>query len=100
MPEDKSKLQEAWTINSNDTRLEYLIRDAHHGLRGNTIKISLNIEYMPIVGPFFKVSHILSLDSSLRDDLCDAKGLHKRKPEVMNAPMLTSLLTYQSFVCL
>jgi len=35
--------------------MEYLVRDVHFGLRGNTVKISLSIEYMPIVGYFFKV---------------------------------------------
>jgi hypothetical protein len=35
--------------------MEYLLRDVHFGLRGNTVNISLNLEYMPYVGYFFKV---------------------------------------------
>lgn len=55
LPEDRSTLQKAWTLDVTEGRMDYLVRDVHHGLKGNTIKISLNIEYMPIVGPFFKV---------------------------------------------
>lgn len=54
-PADKSRLKELWTIGANETRMDYLVRDVHHGLRGNTIKISLNVEYMPIAGIFFNV---------------------------------------------
>jgi hypothetical protein len=55
IPEDKAKLREAWTLNLTDAKVEYLVRDVNHHLRGTTVKASLNVEYMPIVGPFFKV---------------------------------------------
>lgn len=37
------------------------MRDVHHGLKGNKLKVSLNVEYMPFVGFFFKVSFILKI---------------------------------------
>ena len=37
-------------------KLEYNIRDVHKELRDKTLKVSLNVEYMPVVGAFFKVS--------------------------------------------
>jgi len=52
-------LKEKWTIVANDARMDYLVRDVYKGFRGNTIKISLNVEYMPIVGFFFKVFSII-----------------------------------------
>jgi hypothetical protein len=55
IPEDKSKLKEAWTLNLTDARIEYLVRDVNHKLRGQNVTVSLNAEYMPIVGKFFFV---------------------------------------------
>ena len=55
IPEDKSKLKEAWTLNLTDARIEYLVRDVNHKLRGQNVTVSLNAEYMPIVGKFFSV---------------------------------------------
>jgi hypothetical protein len=55
VPEDKSKLKEAFTLNLTDTKVEYLVRDVYHHLRGTTVKASVNIEYMPIAGIFFNV---------------------------------------------
>lgn len=55
VPEDKSKLKEAFTLNLTDTKIEYLVRDVYHHLRGTTVKASVNIEYMPIAGIFFNV---------------------------------------------
>ena len=55
-PADKARLKELWTIAANETRMDYLVRDVHHGLRGNTVTISLNVEYMPIAGIFFNVA--------------------------------------------
>jgi hypothetical protein len=58
-------LKEKWTIVVNDARMDYLVRDVYKGFKGNTIKITLNVEYMPIVGFFFKVLSILIEDSAL-----------------------------------
>jgi len=58
LPEDKSELQQKWTINVTEGRMDYLLRDMYFGLAGNTVKISLNAEYMPIVGYFFKVNYL------------------------------------------
>lgn len=55
VPEDKAALKKAWTLNYTDARIEYLVRDVNHNLRGTAVRVSLNVEYMPIVGPFFKV---------------------------------------------
>jgi hypothetical protein len=57
VPEDKTKLKEAFTLNITDTKIEYLVRDVNHNLRGMTVKVSLNIEYMPIAGIYFNVPH-------------------------------------------
>lgn len=45
--------------------MDYLVRDVYKGFKGNTIKITLNVEYMPIVGFFFKVLSIFIEDSAL-----------------------------------
>lgn len=58
-PADKSRLKELWSISANETRMDYLVRDVHHGLRGNNVTISLNVEYMPIAGIFFNVAQPL-----------------------------------------
>jgi hypothetical protein len=58
-------LKEKWTIVVNDARMDYLVRDVYKGFKGNTIKITLNVEYMPIVGFFFKVLTIFIEDSAL-----------------------------------
>lgn len=55
IPADKSQLAEKWVIKVSDSRMDYLVRDIYFGLKNNTLKISLNVEYMPIVGYFFKV---------------------------------------------
>ena len=58
-------MKEKWTIVVNDARMDYLVRDVYKGFKGNTIKITLNVEYMPIVGFFFKVLIIFIEDSAL-----------------------------------
>jgi hypothetical protein len=58
-------LKEKWTIVVNDARMDYLVRDVYKGFKGNTIKITLNVEYMPIVGFFFKVLYLFIEDSAL-----------------------------------
>ncbi len=55
--EDREKISKTFVIDVNDKPLEYTVRDVHNGLKGNTIKISLNVEYMPLVGIFSKVIH-------------------------------------------
>ncbi len=45
--------------------MDYLVRDVYKGFKGNTIKITLNVEYMPIVGFFFKVIFRIIQDSAL-----------------------------------
>jgi len=52
--EDRSQIEKTFVIDVKDKSLEYSIRDVHNGLKGNTIKISLNVEYMPHVGIFSK----------------------------------------------
>ena len=55
--EDRSQISKTFVIDVKDKSLEYSIRDVHNGLKGNTVKISLNVEYMPHVGIFSKVFH-------------------------------------------
>lgn len=63
-------------LNVKDGRLDYLIRDVHNGLRGNTLTISLNVEYMPVVGGFFKVIDCLdSHDSTQPNTQCQSNIL-------------------------
>ena len=52
--EDREKIANTFVIEVKDKPLEYSVRDVHKGLKGNTIKISLNVEYMPHVGIFSK----------------------------------------------
>lgn len=52
--EDRGKIVDTFVIDVKDKPLEYSVRDVHKGLKGNTIKISLNVEYMPHVGVFSK----------------------------------------------
>ena len=56
--EDRSLVPKTFVIDVQDKSLEYSIRDVHNGLKGNTIKISLNVEYMPHVGVFSKVFNL------------------------------------------
>lgn len=35
--------------------MDYLVRDVHNSFRGAPLKFTVNVEYMPIVGFFFKV---------------------------------------------
>ena len=55
LPASKTDLKEFWTIDESNMRMDYLLRDVYHSLKGNTLKFSVNIEYMPIVGFFFNV---------------------------------------------
>jgi hypothetical protein len=41
--EDRSQIGKTFVIDGKDKSLEYSIRDVHNGLKGNTIKISLNV---------------------------------------------------------
>jgi hypothetical protein len=41
LPEDKAKLKEAWTLNLTDSKVEYLVRDVYHKLRGQNMTVSL-----------------------------------------------------------
>lgn len=52
--EDRSEIKNTFVIDVKDKPLEYSVRDVHNGLKGNTLRISLNIEYMPLVGLFSK----------------------------------------------
>ena len=54
-PDDREKVAERYKIKVENKQLEYTVRDVHNGLRGNELKVSLNIEYMPYVGIFSKV---------------------------------------------
>lgn len=56
LPENKDDLKKEWTITVVNERFDYLVRDVYHSFRGNTLKFSVNAEYMPIVGFFFKVT--------------------------------------------
>ena len=56
LPSEMSQLKKEWTLNISNSRMDYLLRDMYHSLRGNTVKFSLKTEYMPIVGFFFKVT--------------------------------------------
>ena len=65
IPAERQKLKEKWAIVANDARMDYLVRDIYKGFKGNTIRITLNVEYMPIVGFFFKVFYVIIEDSAL-----------------------------------
>ena len=53
--EDRDEINKTFVIDVKDKPLEYSVRDVHKNLRGNTLNISLNVEYMPHVGVFSKV---------------------------------------------
>lgn len=40
--EDRERIGETFVIDVKDKPLEYTVRDVHKGLKGNTIKVSLN----------------------------------------------------------
>lgn len=56
-PADRSKIGEKFYIDISNKQIEYNVRDVHRKLRGKTVNITLNAEYMPTVGFFFKVDH-------------------------------------------
>ncbi len=56
--ENRDAIKKTFVIDVNDKPLEYSVRDVHNGLKGATIKISLNVEYMPHVGIFSKVYNL------------------------------------------
>lgn len=58
-PDDRSKIQEAYTVNVKNRSIEYQIRDVYKKLAGRKIRITLKVEYMPTIGFFFKVTFIL-----------------------------------------
>jgi hypothetical protein len=66
-------------IEVKDKSLEYSIRDVHNGLKGNTVKISLNVEYMPHVGIFSKVTPLTNPDETLLNQLYSADQIYQRK---------------------
>jgi hypothetical protein len=66
-------------IEVKDKSLEYSIRDVHNGLKGNTVKISLNVEYMPHVGIFSKVTPLTNPDKTLLNQLHSANQIYQRK---------------------
>jgi hypothetical protein len=61
LPPRGSNLSDFWTVNITNSRMDYLLRDVHHSLRGNALKFSVKAEYMPIVGFFFKVPFLVNL---------------------------------------
>ena len=65
-------------IEVKDKSLEYSIRDVHNGLKGNTVKISLNVEYMPHVGIFSKVTPLTNPDQALLNQLYSADQIYQR----------------------
>jgi hypothetical protein len=56
IPADKAELQNKWHLNVTNERMDYLVRDVHFAFRGANLTFSVNVEYMPIVGFFFKVA--------------------------------------------
>ena len=55
-PRNLTQQRQHWMLEVDNSRMDYLLRDVYHNLRGTTVKLSLNAEVMPIVGFFFKVT--------------------------------------------
>jgi hypothetical protein len=41
-PRNLTQQREHWMLEVDNARMDYLLRDVHRSLRGNTLKISLN----------------------------------------------------------
>lgn len=58
-PADRTKIGEKYYIQSNNKQIQYNVRDVHRKLRGKTVNVTLNAQYMPTVGFFSKVLMLL-----------------------------------------
>ena len=54
-PEDRHLIASRFNIEVKNKLIEYTVRDVHHKLKGKSVNVTLNAEYMPTVGFFFKV---------------------------------------------
>lgn len=54
-PADRALVKDKFYIEVNNKQVEYNVRDVYRKLRGKVLDITLNAEYMPTVGFFFKV---------------------------------------------
>lgn len=54
-PNDRTLVKDKFHIENKNKQIQYNVRDVHRKLRGKTVNITLNAEYMPTVGFFFKV---------------------------------------------
>ncbi len=54
-PNDRTLVKDKFYIENKNKQIQYNVRDVHRKLRGKTVNITLNAEYMPTVGFFFKV---------------------------------------------
>lgn len=54
-PNDRTLVKDKFYIENKNKQIQYNVRDVHRKLRGKTVNITLNAEYMPNVGFFFKV---------------------------------------------
>lgn len=60
-PGDRGLVGEKFVIDTGAAgkQIEYNVRDVHRRLRGKTVNVTLNAEYMPTVGFFFKVIYVV-----------------------------------------
>lgn len=54
-PLNRTKIPEKFYIEGKSKQVEYNVRDVHRKMRGKTVNVTLNAEYMPTVGLFSKV---------------------------------------------
>ena len=68
-PDDRKDVATAYQIKVNNKMVEYQLRDVYKKLAGRKIKISLNIDYTPTFGFFFKVLLLFTQDRLKELDL-------------------------------
>ena len=54
-PDNRENVVPSYTVSVKNRSIEYQIRDVYKQLAGKKIKVSLNVEFMPTIGFFFKV---------------------------------------------